>query len=142
MSKPNKITILSIINVFLFCYILWDKSNSGGCPACHYVPFLPISDVQLALAGILGSVVLSIVCYFSTKILIFKYLALGVSFLFTFFGFFLLGGQLIFHRKLCYYCITTIVIFYITFSLLLYDIVIKKMLFTIREFAKITKTEV
>ncbi len=128
MSKLRMLTILSVINIFIFCYILWNKSNSGRCPACHYVPFLPISDIQLTVAGIIGAVALSIVIYFSTKTLILKYSAFVLSFLFTVFGFFLLGGQLIFHMDLCYYCITTTMIFYIIFGLLLYDIIIKNIL--------------
>jgi len=125
MLKLKILTILSASNIFIFGYILWEKLNSNRCPSCNNVPFLPISDIQLALAGTIGAITLLIIIYFSTKTLVLKYLAFVLSFFFTVFGFFLLGGQLTFHMDLCYYCITTTMIFYIVFGLLLYDIIIK-----------------
>ena len=82
-------SLLSLLNALWLGYVGWQKSQVGGCPSCHLVPFLPITDVAVAIAGMVASFILAALCYFTIlkkglKYITLIYAAFGAAFFASF----------------------------------------------------------
>ena len=92
------------------------------CQFCNYVPYFPINDVQLGILGVSSNVVLGVLLNFS------KYISLLFSSFLVGFSTFLQIDRYIFtqggYRP---YCLSSTVVFYVLFGLLLYNIVWAKL---------------
>ncbi|MCF8012505.1 MAG: hypothetical protein K9L17_14090 [Clostridiales bacterium] len=119
------LSLVSIINALLLIYTGWDKYKSYECPVCHMVPFLPISDVALAIIGAISAVFLSVLCYLSQKNTVIKYFTLFIAFCCAGFSSFLIAGQLIQFHDICYQCLHASIGFYLIFVILAYTLIIK-----------------
>lgn len=74
-----KVTLLSLLNGILLAYLTWQKYVGGGCPGCHKVPFIPVTDVTVAIAGLGFSLFLAALIYFSKQVKLFRYAALTLA---------------------------------------------------------------
>lgn len=131
MGKVNsrKIVILSLfLNTGLLTYLAWQKHAAGGCPACHKVPFLPVSDVVVALAGAAISLVLVFLIRLSASSEKLRYPALVLAGGASAFGSSLLAGQIVLGWGICYPCLAATILFYLVFGILAYQIVITPLL--------------
>ena len=139
-SYFNKTVFLfSLLNALLLCYLAWKKNTE--CSLCHQVPFLSMTDVNLAVTGIIVSLALAIMVMFSCKVKLLNFSALftrkhyqvkllNCSALFLAFiaaslSSFLLTSQVLINKALCYPCLLSSIIFYLIFFLLFYEIVLK-----------------
>lgn len=117
-------SFLSLLNMPWLGYIGWQRSQAGGCPSCHLVPFLPITDVAVAVAGMIASAVLAVLCYFVVSKKGFRYLTLLYAALCAAFASFLQISNLHVTGSFCPQCIVASIGFYLVFGLLLYEIMI------------------
>jgi len=67
----NKTVLFSLLNALLLCYLAWEKNT--GCSLCHRVPFLPVTDVTVAVIGIMASLALAIIIIFTNLVKFFNY---------------------------------------------------------------------
>jgi len=74
-----KITLFSLLNAILLTYLTWQKYVGGGCPGCHKVAFIPLTDVTVAIAGLGFSLFLAALIYFSKQVKFFRYAALTLA---------------------------------------------------------------
>lgn len=122
----NKIAFLSLVNIFPLGYLSWTKYGIGReCASCSNIPFLPVTDLTIALAGIIASLVLAAFSLSSHRLKLLRYVMLILAGVFAGFASLLVAGRLIFNMAPCYPCLAVSVGFYLIFSLLLYDILIK-----------------
>ncbi|NLI11806.1 hypothetical protein [Pelotomaculum propionicicum] len=120
----NKTVLLfSLLNALLLCYLGWEKNT--GCSLCHRVPFLPVTDVTLAVTGVIASLALAIMIVFANRVKLLNCAAFLLAFITASFSFFLLTSQVLINKALCYPCLLSSIIFYIIFFVLFYDLVIK-----------------
>jgi hypothetical protein len=117
-------SLLSLLNVSWLGYIAWQRSHAGGCPLCHLVPSLPVTDVAVAIAGMIASAFLAVLCYFSISRKGLRYLTLSCAALCAAFASFLLVSSLLITGSFCPQCLTASIGFYAIFGLLLYEIII------------------
>lgn len=123
-SYSNKTVLLfSLLNALLLCYLAWKKDT--GCSLCHQVPFLHVTDMNVAVTGIIVSLALAIMVIFSNKVKLLNFLALFLAFIAASLSSFLLTSQVLINKALCYPCLLSSIIFYIIFFLLFYDLVLK-----------------
>lgn len=131
MGKVNdkKAIILSLfLNTGLLTYLAWQKNAVGGCPACHKVPFLPVSDVTVALVGATVSLILVFLVLPSASRDNLRYIVMMLAGGASAFGSFLLAGQIFFGWGICYPCLAATILFYLVFGILVYQIVIAPLL--------------
>jgi len=69
----SKITILPLLNTVFLGYMAWQQHATGGCPGCHKVPFFPVTDITVALSGVVTSLLLALFIYFSSWTGLVKY---------------------------------------------------------------------
>jgi hypothetical protein len=125
----KKLTLLLLSqNTGLFTYLAWQKHAAGGCPACHKVPFLPVSDVTVALVGATVSLILAFLILLSACRENLRYAVLVLAGSASAFGFFLLAGQIVLGWGICYPCLATTILFYLVFGILVYQTVITPLL--------------
>jgi peptidoglycan biosynthesis protein MviN/MurJ (putative lipid II flippase) len=120
-------SLLSLLNVSWLGYIAWQRSHAGGCPLCHLVPFLPVTDVGVAVAGMIASAVLAVLCYFVVAKKGLRYPTLLFAALCTAFASFLQLSNLHVTGSFCPQCLVASIGFYLVFGLLLYEIIIKSL---------------
>jgi len=120
--------MLSATNTLWLGYIGWQRSQAGGCPLCHLVLYLPITDVAVAVLGSAASGVLAILCCFSVLKKRLRYFTLLYAALCTAFASFLQVSSLQFTGSFCRECLLAFSGFYLVFGLLLCEIVIKPLL--------------
>lgn len=120
-------SLLSLLNVSWLGYIAWQRSHAGGCPLCHLVPFLPVTDVAVAVAGMIASAVLAVLCYFAISKKGIIYLTLLYAALCAAFASFLQVSNLLFTRSFCSQCLIAFIGFYLVFGLLSYETIIKSL---------------
>ncbi|MEM3434356.1 MAG: hypothetical protein QXP27_09325 [Candidatus Methanomethyliaceae archaeon] len=120
-------SFLSLLNVPWLGYIGWQRSQAGGCPLCHLVPFLPVTDVAVAVAGMIASAALAVLCYFSISKKGLRYLTLPCAALCAAFASFLQISNLRITGSFCPQCLVASIGFYLVFGLLLYEIIIKSL---------------
>lgn len=116
---------ISIINSVLLGYATWQRAFNSDCRVCHYVTLLPVSDVTISVAGLIASLTLVILCYlpyFKDRL---RYITLLLSGSYAGFASFLQLSQAYFAGRVCLQCLTISAGFYLIFSILLYDIVIR-----------------
>ncbi|SFR18268.1 hypothetical protein [Desulfoscipio geothermicus] len=123
-SNFNKIVLLfSLFNAFLLSYMALEKNT--GCSLCQRVPFLPVTDVTIAVTGAITSLALAILMFFFNRLALLNYSALILSFIAASFSLFLITSQVLINKELCYPCLVTSIIFYIIFFVLFFDLVLK-----------------
>ena len=123
-SYFNKTVFLfSLLNALLLCYLAWKKNTE--CSLCHQVPFLSMTDVNLAVTGIIVSLALAIMVMFSCKVKLLNCSALFLAFIAASLSSFLLTSQVLINKALCYPCLLSSITFYLIFFLLFYEIVLK-----------------
>ena len=121
----NKITFLSLLNLSILSYLALNKYSSQGCSTCQRMNFLTMSDVNIAIAGVVVSLALGILNYFFNRSSIFKYSTLVLSGFAAGFSSFLLTGQLIqFGRISCFLCSVATIGFYLIFCIILINVVL------------------
>lgn len=118
---------VSLLNVLWLGYIAWQRSHTGGCPLCHLVPFLPVTDVAVAVMGSVASALLAVLCYFSISKRNLRYLTVLYAALCAAFASFLQVSGLLITRLFCPQCLIAFFGFYLVFGLLLYEIIIKSL---------------
>lgn len=110
----------SFFNTILFCYIVWNKyTKSYYCITCQQMPFLPITDLIVAFAGLTVSIILLISScypYWGKSTWYFVLILASIS---TGFSTFLLAGQLLYSEEICYFCIAATVGFWLTICTLI-----------------------
>jgi hypothetical protein len=122
----NKIAFLSLVNILSLGYLAWTKYGIGReCASCSNIPFLPVTDLTMAMTGILASLVLVTFSLFSHRFKLLGWVMLIVAGVFAGFASLLAAGRLLFNMAACYPCLAVSVGFYLIFGLLLYDILIK-----------------
>lgn len=121
-------SLLSLLNVSWLGYIAWQRSHAGGCPLCHLVPFLPVTDVGVEVAGMTASAFLAVLCYFSISRKGLRYLTLSCAALCAAFASFLQVSSLQSTGSSCRECLVAFGGFYLVFGLLLCEIVIRPLL--------------
>jgi len=119
------ITALSLLNAALLGYLAWQQHRTDGCPGYHQVPFLPINDLTVALAGAGTSLVFAIFTCFLLRMKVVRYGMLILAGVAAGFGSFLQTCQFLFGRILCYPCLAATMCFYLIFCLLLYNLVLR-----------------
>lgn len=125
MVNGRMVIVLSLLlNTGLLAYLSWQKYAAGGCPACHKVPFLPVSDVMVALVGAAVSLLLVFLILLSASGGKLRYAALVLAGGASAFGSFLLAGQIVLGWSICYPCLVATALFYIVFGILVYQTVI------------------
>lgn len=118
---------VSWLNVLWLGYIAWQRSHAGGCPLCHLVPFLPVTDVAVAVIGSVASALLAVLCSFSISKRNLRYLTVLYAALCAAFASFLQVSGLLITGSFCPQCFVAFFGFYLVFGLLLYEIVIKSL---------------
>lgn len=129
MSKLNIriVTILSVFNVMWLIYTAWEKHFYKGCASCNQVLFFPINSVVLALLGAASALTLVALSLYLNRSVYVRYLAIIIATLNAIFASFLQIAQFSTTRDFCSLCLTAAIVFYISFGLLLYEVVIKSL---------------
>jgi len=120
-------SLFSLFNVLWLGYLGWQKAQPGGCPSCHLVPFLPITDVAVAIIGMIASAVLAVLCYFTVSRQGLRYVTLLCAGLCAAFASFLQITNLLLTGSFCPQCLVASIGFYLIFGLMLYEVVISSL---------------
>jgi len=122
----DKITLsLLYTNTALLAYLGW---NNGACSTCHKLPFLPVTDIFIALTGATVSIFLALLVRFSATRKKLKYVALVIAGASSAFGTFLLASQIFFVRGICILCLVATTIFCIIFYIIGHQTIIASIL--------------
>ena len=120
-------SLLSLLNALWLGYVGWQKSQVGGCPSCHLVPFLPVTDVGVAIVGMVASFILAALCYFTILKKGLKYITLIYAAFGAAFVSFLQISNLLLTGSLCPQCLVASIGYYLVFGLLLYEVIINSL---------------
>ena len=122
----NKMTItLLIINVGLLVYNGWQKITHSGCTSCNITQF---SDKTIAIVGIIVSLLVIILVYYSSSRNYLKYVAFVITGACSAFSSFLLASQLTLAHEICIVCIASSIIFALVFFILGYQVLVANLL--------------
>lgn len=113
-KKINFSFVFALYNTILFCYIVGNKYNSSiNCATCHQAPFLPVSDLFVANAGLLTSIFLLVISYFINRNRRAKFLMLILAGASAGVSTFLQVGQFFYYDEICILCVAVWVGFWL-----------------------------
>lgn len=121
--KDKKLIYLALFNAILLIYTAWIKYDSEICPECSQNFTLPWSGVTVALAGVISSLILSLLIYLASRLNFIRYLALLVVTINASVASFLQIIQFSGNNSYCYLCLTAAIIFYLIFVVMVFDLI-------------------